>query len=232
MRKINKTCHLSTKYKTWEEGLEANGTAHPVYNSSNGEYYWDIAMNLFNCQSGLCAYTEMRICAPRYFAANNWNDERVYVNPDAPANPQIAGQLEHFDRSLKTKDANNKAWLWSNLFMAETNVNTKVKLINEVDNILKPDEAGYDEFELLEYNSSLNLFIANTDLSIAKQLRVNKMIKTLGLNFDPIKEQRRIFLESKIKLIDFNVEGWETIVIEQFITAFEMIKRERNPVIV
>jgi hypothetical protein len=220
MRKITKTCDLSTNYYNWEQALEAANENHPEYNSSKGEHYWDIVMNLFRCQKGLCAYTEMFICSPGYYASDKWDADGKYVNPDAPKKPQTSGQLEHFDSALK----DDKAWLWKNFFMAESNVNTKIKHMKEVDNILKPDEDEYDEFQLLEYDSTKHIFIANTNLGKAKQDRVNKMIGTLGLNFDPVKERRRMFFKDKLKMIEFNVYTWDNIEIEEFPTAFAMIK--------
>ena len=219
MKKIEKKCNLSSVYKEWEEQFEKNKFNHPTYNSSKNEFYWDVVMNLFHCQEGLCAYTEMRICNKKYLDDKIWVSGKYNLKA---GKPEIAGQLEHFDRSLKP----NKGWLWDNLFMVETNVNTKVKLISEVDVLHKPDSKGYDEFNLLEYNSKMNIFIANTSLNKVKQNRINKMIITLGLNFDPVKEQRRIYLEDKLKMIELKVEDWETINIEQFPTAFKMIKQQ------
>jgi len=58
MKNIDKSVILSTAYKEWEENLEAKQLPHPAYNSSQGQFYRDIIMNLYHCQNGLCAYTE------------------------------------------------------------------------------------------------------------------------------------------------------------------------------
>ena len=60
MRKIDKDYSdiLSTKYKSWVDTLEANGTKHPLSRT----YYDDVAMELYRCQDGVCAYTERWIC--------------------------------------------------------------------------------------------------------------------------------------------------------------------------
>jgi hypothetical protein len=223
MRKIDKKCLLSTAYKAWEESIETSGQNHPKYNSSKGKYYLDIIMNLFHCQKGLCAYTEMHLCSPKYYIKDNWKKSTgKYLNRDHPNKPKARGQLEHFDRNKKE----NQAWLWDNLFMADSDVNTKIKSKNKVDSILKPDSANYDEFTLLEYDYSKHIFIPNTSLGKAKQVKIKKMIDTLGINFDPVIDLRRMHLDPIIQLIDFGAKTWTNIKIEQFPTAFEMIKRE------
>jgi hypothetical protein len=223
VRRINKDCNLSVVYKTWEEGLEAGDFDHPKYNSSRGEYYLDVVMNLLHCQKGLCAYTEKRLCSEGYYTDTRWSNHR-YVNPDSPSRPQIKGQLEHFDKNLKDK----KGWLWDNLFVVDTDINTKVKKSNTVDPILKPDRIDYDEFALLQYDYRMHLFRAKSTLSNEIQQTVNKGILTLGLNFDAVKEERRIYLEPRLKMIDLGVETWDSVTVEEYPTAFEMIRTEKT----
>lgn len=226
MRKIDKTCTLSTEYKTWEEAFENARSDHDPYNSSQNKYYWDVVMNLFYCQKGLCAYTEIRLCSEHYINTANWNGTTgTYTKPTPPAIIQVCGQLEHFDTTLKKR----KGWLWNNFFMADTDVNTKIKNKKEVDNILKPDDPSYNEFKLLSYDFTHHIFIPNRGLDRKKKERVKKMINTLGINFDPVIHQRRTIIEPQLKMIDFEIETWDTIVIDQFPTAFEMIRRTTNP---
>jgi hypothetical protein len=215
MRKINKTTILSTAYKNWEESLET----HPDYDSSKNKFYYDVVMNLFHCQQGLCAYTEQLLCIPDFHGAENWKDG-VYQKP---VNWSIKGQLEHFDSSQKKE----KGWLWDNFFMADTDVNTKIKRTRPVDNILKFDRPDYDEFQLLEYDSSRHIFIANTEnLDEETQERINEMLFTLGVNHEPVRTVREDYLETHIRSVLNKITTWEDLKIIMFPTAFEFCKRE------
>jgi hypothetical protein len=214
MRKINKTAILSTAYKNWEESLET----HPEYDSSKNKFYYDVVMNLFHCQQGLCAYTEQLLCIADFYDGQNWKDG-VYQKP---TNWAIKGQLEHFDSTQKK----TKGWLWDNFFMADTDVNTKIKRSNPVDDILKFDRPDYDEFQLLEYNSTEHIFIANTDLDEDLQKRINEMLLTLGVNHEPVRTVREKYLESEIRSVLFKINTWESLKIIMFPTAFEFCKRE------
>ena len=209
MRKIDKSIILSTKYKQWEEDFGSSN--HPEYNSSANKFYTDIVMNLLHSQEGLCAYTEMRLCAKELIENSNWEDGRYKLE-----NPEFKGQLDHFDLSLKKE----KAWLWSNLFVIDTDINTKVKGRQDIDYILKPDAESYDEDELLEYDCNMHIFIANTSLDEQEQQRVNKMILKLGINFDPVIDQRKEFLNDKFAMKRFGLE----VEVNQFPTAYKMCK--------
>src|ERR1700722_20274391 len=123
MRKITKPCELSREYKEWEETLEKSRTPHPDYPNPR-KHYLDVAMNLFYCQDGLCAYTEMRLCSKKYYDKKNWKKKK-WKNTIHSGRPEFGGNLEHFDKNIKP----NQSWLWSNLFMVDTDVNTKVKRI-------------------------------------------------------------------------------------------------------
>ncbi len=130
MRKIDKTCNLSTAYKSWEEEFENKNLHHDEYNSSKGKYYRDIVMQLYHCQNGICAYTEQILCKKEYYSENNWEDGRFNSNIDS----KPKGSLEHFDPSKKS----TKGWLWDNFFMIDAEVNSvKFKGNKSVDYILK-----------------------------------------------------------------------------------------------
>ncbi len=208
MRKIDKTCLLSTTYFDWQKNHKI---PHPEYNSSKGKYYKDIVMQLLHCQGGLCAYTEQYLCKTDCYEASHWR-EGCYQ----PSKPEFRGQLEHFDSTLK-KDT---AWSWDNLFLADTDVNTKVKGQKSVDYILKPDDPAYDPNEKLVYNPDLHEFSPHPDLDPATYERVNGMIKTLGLNYGPVVKTRQEYLDQVFKILELTNE----VTISQFPTAYYMTR--------
>ena len=181
MRKIDKTKILSTE-KAWEEQFELNNQNHPEYDSSKNKFYYDVVMNLLNVQVGLCAFTEMRLCSDEVINENNWKEGKYSINK-----PEFKGQLDHFNPNLKP----TKAWLWDNLFVIDTDINTKVKGKQDIDDILKPDTDSYKESELFEYDCKEHIFIANTELNRENQDRINEMIFKLGINYDPIIDLRK-----------------------------------------
>jgi hypothetical protein len=210
MRKIDKSIILSTAYKKWEEEIVGK---HPAYNSSNFKFYVDIVMNLYHCQHGLCAYTEKAITLTG-FEQDKWTEGGRYMG-EMPAH---YGELEHFDESLKTE----KAWLWDNFFMVEGKINRQ-KHTESVDNILKPDSPHYDPFELLAYNQEEHIFYPNTENPVLDEdtlKRIETMIHTLRLNY--VKDWRRKYLLKRIKAIEF---GLEPEPVDEYVTAFEMIRR-------
>jgi hypothetical protein len=215
MRKIDKTKILSTQYKSWEEELEEQGLNHPKYNSSKNDNYVDVVMNLIYNQDGLCAYTEMQLCPGELINENNWQEGK-YLN----RKPEIKGQLDHFDLSLKA----SKGWLWDNFFFIDTDINTKVKGKLAVDNILKPDEPDYSEDVLLEYDSENHIFIANTELDSAIRDRINSMIIKLGINFGPVIDLRKDYLRNILAMKKFGLNYKVT----QFPTAYKMCTMQ-NP---
>ncbi|RLC53575.1 MAG: hypothetical protein DRH89_10485 [Candidatus Cloacimonadota bacterium] len=215
MKKIDKTKILSTAYKNWEANLEDTNQNHGKYDSSANEHYIDVVMNLLHIQNGLCAYTEMRLCNEDLITEGKWTEGK-YAN----RTPQFKGQLDHFNPTLKE----NKAWLWSNFFLIDSDINTKVKGKKEVDNILKPDTDDYNDETLLEYICDKNIFIANTELPIELQKRINDMIIKLGINFDPVVDNRRRYIADKIKQIEYEIEDWNSIEIDEFPTAFRMCR--------
>ncbi len=200
--------------------MEANGQIHPKYDSSAGEYYRDIMMQLYLCQDGLCAYTEQSLCPPAVYAAANWKDGRYTA--EMPSKKPL-GSLDHFDPTLKT----NQAWLWSNFFMVNFEVNSsKIKGSKAVDPILKPDREGYDPFELLEYDMRLHIFRPNEKLDSAKFEIIENMINVLGINH--IDEDRKDLLNKTLRLIYTYHWTWDKAETEtrQFPTALKMCRMQ------
>jgi len=217
MRKISKVCCYSTKYYTWLQRL-GNGN-HREYKASF-KYYWDVVMNLFYCQEGLCAYTEKKLCPKHFYAADKWENGKYRRKNYYPKKPKVKGELEHFEPVLKT----NQGWLWSNLFMVDSDINSKGKGMIEIDPMLKPDTPDYDEFALYEYDLDKNIFTAKTNLSKAKKDKINPVLDAI-LNFDSVVEDRRLFFAPRLKLLEFG-KNWNDIPVEEFPTAFELVKRQ------
>ena len=127
MKKIDKSKILSKEYFKWMKELKE----HPKYSSSH-KYISDIKMNLLYCQNGLCAYTEEQLCDLELLKYSCWEDGR-YIK-SLKDEDLVNGDLEHFDCTLKEK----KAYLWDNLFMANSNINCRVKGTKPINPILKP----------------------------------------------------------------------------------------------
>ena len=219
MRKIDKTHIISTKYKEWEESL---GQIHPKYNSSDNKYYYDVVMNLFYCQRGVCAYTEELLCHDDLYDKPQWKNGKY-----PKEKPEFHGALDHFDPELKQ----TSAWAWDNFFMVQKDINDKHKRDKEVDDILRPDRDGYNPFELLEYDEFSHVFIANTSLEVSIQQRINKMIETLGINHSTSKTKRKKHCNALVeKINDFGISSWneEETNNYQFFTAFEFLKQIYN----
>lgn len=215
MRKIDKSIILATVYKEWEADFEQKGAIHGIYNSSKNKFYNDVIMNLLHCQKGVCAYTEIKLCDIDKCAPSNWKNGR-YKGKYKPK-----GNLDHFDPHLKT----DKAWLWSNLFVIDTDVNTKVKGSHSVDAILKPDLPSYTPSNLLEYDAVLHIFKPHSSLAdLNKVKRLETMIDTLGINWDEIRDTRRKYLTDIFNDIEMGFKTIESVVLHQFFTAFEMSK--------
>ena len=206
MRKINKSCNLSTEYKTWEESLSI--PHEPSYYSSH-KYYIDIITQLFHCQDGLCAFTEQRLCPKAYYADHLWDNGRYQGD-----RPQFRGELDHVNHNRK-KD---EAWAWDNFLMIDSDVNKKIKGKKDVDPILIPDQDDYDVNRLLVYNTKTNLFTPHPDLTAEETARVNEMLTTLGINWRPVITQRKIYLSHYFKSLEFD----STTEVEQFPTAIAM----------
>jgi len=213
MKKIDKSKHLATAYFEWLNFLPQNSVVE--YDSSKNSFYKDVVMNLLNCQKGVCAYTEIYLADKQWFETNNWENGK-YVS-----NYKNKGHLEHFDPELKNKNG----WDWNNLFVVDSDTNTKIKGKKKVNYILKPDLNDYSPNIYLSYNLKLNFFIPNQKLINTDIYNsVKEMIDVLGLNFDAIVDARRIYfnkIEKRIKkkTSDYEEEKKE---LYQFFTAFEM----------
>lgn len=146
---------LSTEYKQWVDGLEKGNNVHP----ENSKYRPDVVMNLLYCQKGVCAYTEMRLCASELVSKSKWKNGRYKEPP-----PDKFGSLEHFDPRLKIE----RFWKWENLFMVHSDINTK-KGRRDVDDILKPDSPGYDPSNYWSTTLTLISFLPIAGLKIRRK---------------------------------------------------------------
>ena len=197
MRKIDKTTQFSTVYKTWENDLENRKQAHPKYNSSNGEHYYSIVMDLLRCQNGLCAYTEVRLCKPDFYAKEHWTND-VYDNSKWTNGVPYKGQLEHFDESLKSKKAgenDKKDWLWVNFFIIESDTNIK-KGVKKVADFLKPDRSDYSPEKYLEYNQNTHCFEAKESLDDIRKNKIKDSLEVLGINHPTVVHRRKVTLNA------------------------------------
>lgn len=223
MRKINKSCDLSTAYRFWEADLEARNLVHPKYNSSKGKYYMDVKMQLLRCQKGLCANTEKHLCDAEQYAAKHWHNGRYN---SANMGEGISGSLDHFDEKLKSKPTDlfgRKDWLWRNFFVVDLEINNK-KGTQVTDEIMKPDRSDFDSFLLMEYNLDKHLFQPKLDLSGEISERVKRMIDVLGIN--RVWYLRKQYFKEKLELIYSEIKTWDSVAISQFPTAFQMIRKE------
>jgi len=210
MRKIDKSTILSTQYKEWEKGLETD--KHPAYNSSKNKYYHDIKMSLLYCQKGLCAYTEQILCDSSYIDIANWDEEKYIKALTTDDKNAIQGDLEHFDESLKPKNA----WLWDNLFIVATHNNCRIKGSKAVKSILKPDSKDYDPYKYLTFDSEEGIFGANGALNETDKEDVEYMIKTLGLNCIADDRKRQIKQWLDMRDMGMDVEAY------RYLTAWNM----------
>ncbi|MDI9364334.1 MAG: hypothetical protein QM541_05245 [Flavobacterium sp.] len=214
MRKLNKTLALATIYQGWHNDLEENNENHPAYNSANGEFYVDIVANLLWVQDGLCAYSEQFLYDKAELVAENWAEGRY-----AKGKFEFYGNLEHYDESLK----GNKAWLWSNLFVVQTDINNK-KGTKPVMYALKPDADDYNPFSLLEYDFVEHKFLPNRNINFAEQARILHDINVLGLNFKPLTQVRRDVINTLIEEIQLKKKSLQEAraSLREYFTAFEM----------
>jgi len=181
MKKIDKSKILSEEYFKWMKELKE----HPKYPNSR-KYIKDIKMNLLYCQDGLCAYTEEQLCDLELLKDSCWKDGRYTKSLEDE--DLVNGDLEHFDCTLKEK----QAYLWDNLFMANSNINCRVKGTKPINPILKPDAKNYDPFKYLQFDDKINKFIPNINLSEQEKVDVMEMIETLGINKNAFKRAKQI----------------------------------------
>lgn len=212
MRKITKDLSLATAYKKWIDEINAKGADHPEYKSDH-KYYRDIVANLLWVQGGLCAYTEMYLMDKADVDPANWTKGRIKEF-------DFLGHLDHYDSKLKKKHG----WEWENFFVVHSDVNVKRKGQKKVNGLLKPDKARYDPFYYLEYDFRTHNFLPNRQRDLTIQRKILEDIHTLGLNYKPIIDYRREYLNPIIEDVRL---GMSTLAaarkrIFKFYTAFEM----------
>lgn len=195
MRKIDKNYDtlLSVRYKTWVDALEASSTKHPLSRT----YYDDVAMELYKCQQGVCAYTERWICPSELFDSTLWVDGKYRIDHSAEyRRVDHAGEMDHFDPNLK----NDKYWLWSNLFMIDAKING-IKSNEQPLEFLKPDLEEYSPEKYFDYDEENHLFVPNTDIEDENTRDdIQRMIDhVLFLNHGVVRKDRENFIND-IKL--------------------------------
>lgn len=198
MRKIDKDFSKinSTKYKQWVENLEASNTIHPASRT----YYDDILMDLYKIQNGVCAYTERYICPEELYNNINWVDGKYILHKELEfSRTDHAGELEHFNPELKK----NQYWLWDNLFMIDSTINSRKSDIKIIE-YLKPDLEDYSPEKYFDYDEKTHRYVPNTDIENENTIKeIQYMIdEVLFLNHGVIKNDRRDFindLKQKIK---------------------------------
>jgi hypothetical protein len=213
MQKIDKNYDtiLSTKYKKWVDDLEKNKKKHP----DSRTYYDDIVMELYRCQKGVCAYTERFICPSSLYKSDNWIDGDYKTNDEAEfKRTDHAGELEHFDHHLK-KD---KYWLWDNLFMIDSTINSR-KSSKDIVSYLKPDSEDYSPEKYFDYDEETHRFIPNTDLDIEKRTEIKDMIDNVFyLNHGVILNDRRDFINE----LRTKITNKSSYKFDRFFTATKM----------
>jgi hypothetical protein len=215
MQKIDKNYDtiLSTKYKKWVDNLEKNKKKHPESISRNR--YDDIVMELYRCQKGVCAYTERFICPPNLYKSDNWIDGDYKITDEAEfKRTDHAGELEHFDHHLKE----NQYWLWSNLFMIDSTINSR-KSSKDIVYYLKPDSEDYSPEKYFDYDEETHRFIPNTDLDIEQRTEIKDMIDNVFyLNHGVILNDRRDFIND----LKAKINNKSPYKFDRFFTATKM----------
>lgn len=214
MRYINKTLILATEYHTWLSGLKKK--KHPKYNSSSFKYYSDIVANLIWVQNGLCAYSEKKLQDHAPFETKHW------ISGSFPKKYSFSGQLDHYNNTLKA----NYGWLWDNFFVVDSDINMKEKRSNTPSGVLNPGLVAFNSMDFLEYDVKNHFFIPKKTIAINVQKQVLDDINYLGLNFQPIVDLRKLYLNpiiNKVKYKRLNIHDAEKD-IYQFFTAFELCK--------
>ncbi len=224
MRKINKINTLATVFATAIQPQK--------YNSTNFEFYYDVYFSLLYCQEGLCAYTEKRLLFKTQEEIEQVfeNGEYSYKIEDKKIKfTEVFGDLEHFNQTLKE----TQPWAWDNLFVVYSAVNQNIKRIEEPKFrkkclkekwnftetmlLLKPDLHDYQWDKYLEYNSADHIFVAKIDLEEDLAEKIESVLKVLGINCEPIRQERIAKIETWLSLI----KKGENPVPNEFPTAFE-----------
>jgi hypothetical protein len=216
MRKIDKTKIISTRYHTWLGKVNAKGAIH---NKNYTYYYDDVVMNLYNCQEGVCAYTEMHICIPELYKSDNWINGKYKLPATGIKRNDHFGELDHYDPSDKTEHY----WNWDNLFMIHAKVNS-IKTNNPIVPYLKPDLPAYSAEKYFDYDVETHRFIPNTDIddnNIVKEIQ--EMIDdVLCLNHGVVRNERRDFINNLLS----KRERGEPLVIDRFFTSVTWVLAE------
>ena len=207
----------SIKYKAWVEKLEAAGETHP---GTSRYYYTDVVMDLYQCQKGVCAYTEMLICIPELWEHSQWTKGRHKLeNPEEVRTNDHFGELEHWDPTLKT----DKYWLWDNLFMIHSSINS-LKRDKPVVGYLKPDLPDYEPEKYFEYDDQTNRYVVHSDIDDPqKRLEIQEMIdNVLYLNHGKVRMERKEYIDS----LRFKKAHEQNPVVDRFFTAVKFCFEE------
>lgn len=211
MQKIDKSqATLPASYKKW---LAQDAEADKNFR----HYYDDIVMNLYKCQSGVCAYTEAFICPAELYETDNWIKGK-YIIPDEAEFTRVdhRGELDHFDPSEK----NLHYWNWDNLFMIDAKINS-IKSNKPAHPYLKPDLAAYSPEEYFEYDDQTHRFIPHTDINdhnIFSQIKY-MIDEVLCLNHGVIRKDRENYIN---ELKDKKLRG-QAFVVDRFFTSVKWI---------
>ena len=220
MLKIDKTIMYSKEYEKWLSELETDGKPHPDYDKAYRKYYNDVKLELLRCQGGLCAYTEMKLCGTESFLPDQWKNGRCRTKKKIEA----FGELDHFDPTLKKE----KGWLWANLFVVSGHINKTVKGDKSVDYILKPDADGYALLDKMLFDVDSNMFAPNPLKTPTEKKRIQKMIETLGINYEPVRSIRDDFIKRLKKIIECEAYDPDDYQNSEFPTALSFILEETN----
>lgn len=221
MKRIDKssTNRLSTKYKAWEEKLEKDGKEHPP---TYRYYYTDVVMDLYRCQKGICAYTEMHICIPELWSETQWTKGRHKIEkPEEIRSNDHFGELEHWDATLKS----SKYWLWDNLFMIHSSINS-LKRNKPIVAYLKPDLPDYDPEKYFEYDDQTHRYVVHSDIEnpeIRKEIQI-MIDEVLYLNHGKVRMERKEFIES----LRFKRGHGQNPVVDRFFTAVKFCLGETS----
>lgn len=220
MRKIEKKILYSKEYEKWLKDLEDNDKPHPNYDKGTRKYYNDVKLELLRCQGGLCAYTEMKLCGTEVFSVNKWENGRY----KAKEKIKSLGQLDHFNPKLKKE----KGWLWANFFVVHSDVNISEKRDKSVDYILKPDVDDYVFSDKMLFKADTNMFTPNPEKTFEEQKRIQEMIDTLGINYEPVRSIRSDFIKRLRKAIEYQAYDSNDYQNSEFPTTLAFIIEEKG----
>ena len=214
MQKIKKTAaHLPQKYADWLALVDKGTDTNKDFRT----HYDDIVMNLYQCQQGVCAYTEAFICPAELYGENNWANGKYKIANDAAfTRVDHRGELEHFDASKKKA----QYWNWDNLFMIEARINS-IKTNKPVAIYLKPDVADYSPEKYFDYDEETHRFIPNTAIDDdAMVAEIRKMIdEVLCLNHGVVLKDR----ENYIKELKDKKQRGQDYTVDRFFTAVKWV---------